>query len=264
MSLDSEAIAELTTLMNQWTQTSESADVGELDQLLSGVALFPPESLKNAAEVIAADLEKNPSAAVDITLKIIGSEEPATRAFAAVLISRFAQYQPALWKSPASLLAADRVWEVRQHGAKIFDTTAPGQGAAEFHADFVFDVIKEWVSDKNYLLRHSATQALTGWALGHIEQAEKLLALLEPLFNDSSEYVRAGAVLTLRALGRKRPQLVLSFIELRLDNLGEFERDTYRTLLDSHFAPAHDQSKERILSALSGSAPSSEHNQSST
>lgn len=223
----------------------------ELDALTELLPLFPPESIRSVARTVAILVENKPKQALELALKLAASEEPATRAVAAGIISRLAQFQPALWRDFGRMLVADPVWEVRLHAARIFDSYAEGEGAAEYHIDFVFELVNEWVRDQQYLVRHAATQALLGWAGLHLEQVPRLLAALEPTFNDPIEYVRAGGVLALRAIGRKRPPLVLSYIELRLDDLGEFERETYLSALDDRFANAHTEWKSRLMEGLS-------------
>jgi hypothetical protein len=233
----------------------DPASLSELDALTAALPLFPPEPLRHAARTAAVQIENCPHEVLQLVLRLLGSDEPATRALAAGMIARFAQFQPAVWKDVARMLITDPVWEVRMTASAIFDSVQSGEGAAEFHTEFVFGLVQDWTRDQDYLIRHAATQALLRWAGVHLEESARLLALLEPLFNDPIDYVRAGTVLALRTLGRKRPPLVLSYIELRLDNLGDYERDTYQSALDDRFANAHADWKARLLAGLAN-APS--------
>ena len=249
------ATARIVAFVEGYRDRPASFTLTELDELSAAIPLFPPDPMRGAARVVAMTLENRPRDALDLAIKLAGSEEPATRALAAGMVTRLAQFQPAIWKEFARMLCADSVWEVRLHAATIFDTAGPGEGAAEYHPEFVFDLIAEWTRDKEYFVRHAATQALLSWAVHHTDQTPRLLALLEPLFNDPIEYVRAGSVLALRTVGRKRPELVLSFIELQLDSLGEFEAETYLTALEDRFTQAHADWKARLIHGLHQAPP---------
>jgi hypothetical protein len=169
-----------------------------------------------------------------------------------VMISRLARFQPAIWMDLAKHLAADEDWGVREYAAHIFDTQGKFDGLSGYHLDYVFEVLEGWVRDTNYLVRRAPTNALLSYYLKHPEIGERLIALLDPLLDDEMEYVRRNHVFALRTIGKKRPELVLDYIEskLKLDELTERIKEVFQEVLEHKFADKLPQRKIELLSKL--------------
>jgi HEAT repeat protein len=226
-------------------------DVAEdLDPHLEGMKLYPFGPVLSLGSEIAVILERKPEAAIEIVLRMVGSSVAATRALAGVLLSRLARYGPAPWMKLAHHLAADENWEVREYAAHIFDTHGDFEGLAAFHLDFCFEVLSQWVRDEDYRVRRATTNALLGYYLKNPEIGPRLLSLLEPLVGDGSDYVRRNLVFALRTVGKKRPELVLSFIEQHIEEHAEVSRDIFLQTLDHRWTRGYESRRDAILQRL--------------
>jgi hypothetical protein len=222
----------------------------EIDPPLSELKLYPFHPLLQLGDEIGAILEKEPALSIEIVLRLSGSSLPATRALACVTLSRLARYNPAPWMELAHHLAADENWEVREYAAHIFDTHGEFEGLAAFHLDFCFEVLSKWVGDEDYRVRRVPTNALLGYFLRHPEIGTRLLSLLEPLLTDDTDYVRRNLVFALRTVGKKRPELVFSFLEEYLDKATAGVGDIFRLTLDHRWTRGHEATRDRILQRL--------------
>jgi hypothetical protein len=74
--------------------------------------------------------------------------------------------------------------------------------------------------------------------------------MLAPLLDDPQEYVRHSLAAALRTLGRADAEVVLSFIESRLDALTDGSREVFRLVLDHPFAARHPERKAELLVRL--------------
>ncbi|MFH1011673.1 MAG: HEAT repeat domain-containing protein [bacterium] len=228
-----------------------SLDVArDLDPYLQGVKLYPFAPILSLGNEIGTILEQKPQAAIEIVLRMVGSNLAATRALACVLLSRLARYGPAPWMKLAHHLAADDNWEVREYAAHIFDTHGDFEGLAAFHPDYCFEVLTQWVQDEDYRVRRATTNALLGYYLKHPEIGPRLLSLLEPLLKDSSDYVRRNLVFALRTIGKKRPELVLTFIETHIENSRETVRDIFHQTLTHRWTRGYESSRDALLKRL--------------
>ncbi len=247
--------AVFSALIERWMERPELSHLAQVETVLASAPFYPSDVIDDCAIAAATRLERKPAVAIEVLMLMAGSAHPQSRAVAAVIISRLALYAPALWIDLIRHLATDENWEVRRYAARVFDSTEKFDGAAEFHLEFVMETLQTWIQDKDYLVRHAATQFLLGYVKRHPAFAEKLLGMLDPLFDDLSEYVRDGAAAAMRAVGKVRPELALSFIELKLDHLREFEGQTYLTALDHPFADCRPEWKARLVTALQAATP---------
>ncbi|MBM3324867.1 MAG: hypothetical protein FJY66_04285, partial [Calditrichaeota bacterium] len=78
----------------------------DLDPHLQAVKLYPFAPILSLGNDIGTILERKPQAAIEIVLRMVGSNLAATRALACVLLSRLARYGPAPWMKLAHHLAA--------------------------------------------------------------------------------------------------------------------------------------------------------------
>jgi hypothetical protein len=222
----------------------------QAEELLAGLPLYPPQAVMSIGIAAADCLDAAPGMAVDVVLKLVSSTEREVRAVTAAIVFRFARYQPGYWIDTVQLLIGDEDWEVRDLASHIFDTQEFGEGAVDFHLEFVLDTVQKWVADANALTRRAATQALLGHASRHAEFRPKLLEILHPLLDDPSEYVRDNHTAALRKLGRADPALVMDYIERSLPSAGDLARDTFRTVLNQPWAAKLPERKLQLLAAL--------------
>lgn len=227
----------------------------DLEIALQEIPLFPADRILAIGQKAGGYLERHPETAIQLGIELVGSDVPTIRAFAVVLIARFSRFHPAIWKDIIRHLLTDQSWEVRQLAAHAFDSYPHEEGAADFHFDFVLDMIGDWAKHQDYLVRYAASQALLGYAAKNPEIGQRILGAIDPLFNDPSDHVRNGAQGAMRTIGKRRPDLVLSFIELKLDTLGEFEREVYLHVLNEPFAAKNPEWRDRIQSAITAAAP---------
>lgn len=224
--------------------------LAQLEDLLSGFPLYPRDQLLQIGISVGDVLERDPAAAVETVLQMMGSSCDPVRALAACAMWRLARFQPGLWEEAARHLVQDENWDVRDLAAHVFDTQAGEDGAAEFHRDYVNERLERWVADSDYLVRRAATQALLGFATRHPDVAASVLQQLNPLLDDSAEYVRRGLAMTLRTLGRRNPLAVIEFIEDNLTAPSDQARETVELALENSFADRFPEQKKRILERL--------------
>ncbi len=244
------ASANLAECIESWCETPVLAKSAQVDQVVAVLPLYPTDQIEEHGRIAASILEKHPAAAIEILMQLSASPQPQSRALATAAIARLAIYAPSIWVNLIKHLLTDTDWEVRRYAARVFDSTSKFDGAAEYHLEYLLGVVGEWTRDRDYLVRYAATQSFLGYVRRHPEFGERLLGLLDPLYDDPAEYVRDGAAAAMRAVGKDRPELVFSFIELKLDQLKDCERATYRTALDHPYADKRPEWKAKLLAAL--------------
>jgi hypothetical protein len=229
-------------------------DLAELvatsDDCLSGVAFYPPGPAIDLGQAAGQVLEQKPEAAINAMMQLMSSESGGTRAVTCVIISRMARYNPSIWASMVRHLAADDAWEVREYAAHAYDSREGYSGAVEFHQEWVLEELAEWVSHSDYLLHHGATQALLGYVQVNDQIIPRLLELLNPLLQDPSDYVRTGHVIALRMMGRRKPEVVLKYIDLHLPPKSDEMRETFLQVLEHPFADKVPERKAELMAKL--------------
>jgi HEAT repeat protein len=233
--------------------------VAELDEILTGVPLYPPDPLMAAGISAAEPLEKAPAKAIDLALRMVSAPAPGVRGLAVAVISRLARFQPGFWRETVRHLTTDDDSDVRALAARIFDTREWGEGAVEFHFAFVCETVREWVRDPDYRVRRAASHAVLGYAARHAEFRPRLLEMLDPLLNDEPEYVRHSFAAALRVLGRSDPDLIFQYLESALPRLTSQSREVFELVLDHPFADRRPERKAALQKRLSNqiSPPSS-------
>ncbi len=241
----------LETLREYLAGESDIAElVAQSDELLQGLTMYPPEPILDLGQAAGQILEKKPEAALSAVLQLMASQVGETRAVTAVIVSRLARYNPATWASAVRHLASGDEWEAREFAAHAYDSREGYSGAVEFHQDWVLEELAGWVTDSEYLLHHAATQALLGYVQVNEQIIPRLLELLNPLLQDSSEYVRTGLVIALRMMGRKKPEAILKYIELHLPPKSGDIREMFLQVLDHSFANKRPDRKRELLTKL--------------
>jgi len=244
----------IASLFADWATLTDARDVPveRIDAEVANLKLDPPHAINLLGVAAAEALEKKPEAAVNVTLRISGSKRPPTRALSAVIISQLARYQPGIWMDLVKLLARDDKWEVRDFAARIFDNQKEGLGLAEFHLEFTLEALGAWTRDPDYLIRRLPTRAMLNYAAEHPDVVPRLLGLLDPLYNDPSEYVRRNLVSALRAIGRSQPEPVFEQLEARARSGQGHAAEVIRLTLDSGFARKHPDRANDLLARLNG------------
>jgi hypothetical protein len=242
----------LTSLLKSWLGKKDDAiQVDAIDQLLRGIAIDTPDPISALGIAAAGLMEKHPEEAVNLCMRLSGSTLPATRCLGAVIISQISKYQPGLWMDMVKHLALDDDWNVRDFAANVFDSTPGREGLVEFHPDFVWETLTEWVRDRDYLVRRLTTRALLGYYKQHPEIAQRLLTLWEPLLTDPNEFVRRNLVSALRVIGKKNPDLVLTWIDAKVNSPSGHVAEIAGLILQSPFAFKCPELRQSMLEKFS-------------
>ena len=221
-----------------------------MEEDLDGLPLYPSERIRSLGLSVAEVLDRSPELAVELVLGMISSRAREVRALAATALSGLARFQPGMWTDPVRHLITDDDWEVRDLAAHVFDSQTGAPGAAEFHFQFVCDVVRGWTLHDDERVRRAATQSLLGFAAEHPEFRPQFLHIIGPLLNDEQEYVRHSLVAALRALGKMDAALIFDFVESHVEDLTDESRDVFRLVLDHPFAGRHPQRKAELLAKL--------------
>ena len=245
-------VSEILAIFHRVSETDGTAfdAAQDLDPFLSDIKLYPHTPIVDLGGAVADILEKRPAAAIEVTLRLVGSPVDATRALACIVIGRLARHSPAPWMELSKHLASDESWEVREYAAYIFDTHGTFEGLAAFHLDYCFEILSSWIHDTDYRVRGVAANALLGFFSQQPDIGERLLQLLKPLLSDGSDYVRNHFAGALRTMGRKRPELVFSFVELHVSDEALTTADVLRLILNHRWTHGHDARRDEILKQL--------------
>jgi hypothetical protein len=245
----------LTSLLKGWLGKKDDAiQVDAVDQLLRGIAIETPEPLSSLGIAAAKLMEKHPEEAVNLCMRLSGSTLPATRCLCAVIISQISKYQPGLWTDMVKHLALDDDWNVRDFAAGVYDSIPGREGLIEFHPDFVWETLAELVKDRDYLVRRLTTRALLGYFKQHPEIAQRLLTLWEPLLTDPNEFVRRNLVSALRVIGKKHPDLVLTWLDSKVNSPSGHVAEIAGLVLQSPFAFKCPELRQSMLEKFSSSS----------
>ena len=134
--------------------------------------------------------------------RLAADEKAAARCMACFVLGAFGRVGPAdvSIETIAHKLAADDRWEVRECIANAFDDQI---GVA--HPEFVYDLMRRWAADPSPNVRRAPTNALMRYG---IRQPRKVIALMEELRHDESEYVRKNVRFCLQQIAKvKHPVL---------------------------------------------------------
>lgn len=248
---DALATAILTSII-RWRDDLDQAELhfADCEQLLSEYS--PEESFRilELGNSAADQIERNPSAAVDITLRFASSQNEAARALACVLIARIGKFNPATWLALIKHLADDESPGVRDLAAMIFDVRPMLAGWIEMHADYVFTILEEWRDDTSYRVRRLVARSLVGFASESNENAMRVLKLLAPLYEDSAEFVRRNVVSAIREIGKSQPESIFKFLESRAVMRTRFDKELIPLILEASFARKQPDWRDEILAKL--------------
>jgi len=244
--------AAILTSIKRWRDVPDQADLhfADCEQLLSEYSAEESFRILELGNTIADAIERNPEAAVDITLRLSSSACEAARALGCVLIGRVGKFNPRTWLSLIKHLADDESSGVRDTVPMIFDLRPELAGWAEMHADFVYTVFDEWRSDANYRVRRVVARGLVGYASQSAQNTERVLKLLVPLYEDAAEFVRRNVVSAIREIGRSQPDAILTFLESRTTYPNAYDRELMPLILQAAFARKQSEWRDAILAKL--------------
>jgi 3-methyladenine DNA glycosylase AlkC len=147
----------------------------------------------------------------------------------------------------AHKLAADDRWEVRECIANAFDD----QVGIE-QPEFVYDLMRQWVTDPSPNVRRCTTNALMRYG---IRQPKRVITLMEQLRHDESEYVRKNVAFCLQQIAKDKhpilgkgnpdnPDVMLNALKYWLKDTNKYNRWIIATTLGNVWA------KDRLEPAL--------------
>jgi len=244
--------AAILTSIQRWRDKPDDADLhaADCDQLLSEYSAEESFRILELGNAVADEIERSPESAVDITLRLSSSNCDAARALGCVLIARIGKFNPRTWLALIKHLADDENPGVRDMAAMIFDLRPQLAGWCEMHADYVFSTCEEWREDTSYRVRRLVARSLTGFASQSPDQADRVLKLIAPLYEDSAEFVRRNVVSALREIGRSQPDVVFAFLEYRVAQNTAYDSELIPLILEASFARKQPEWRDEILAKL--------------
>lgn len=156
--------------------------------------------------------------------RLATDERAAVRCMACFVLGEIGRVAPSSIVDAAHKLAADDRWEVRECIANAFDDQI---GLAQ--PEFVYELMRLWVADPSPNVRRVPTNALMRYG---IKQPRKVIALMDKLRRDESEYVRKNVKFCLQQIAKeKHPVLGAGNPDnpdVMLATLREWAKDTDR------------------------------------
>jgi len=187
-------------------------EIGFLTKTIKPAGLAVGERLAGKKKIRAAWLKR-----------LATDEKAAVRCLACLVLGEIGKADPDSIVATAHKLAADDRWEVRECLADAFDDQI---GLA--HPEFVYDLMAKWVADPSPNVRRAPTNALMRYG---IKQPRKVIALMDKLRHDDSEYVRKNVRFCLQQIAKqKHPRLGVGNSnnpEVMLATLKEWSKDRH-------------------------------------
>lgn len=128
--------------------------------------------------------------------RLASDDKAATRCLACVVLGEIGKVDPDSIVATAHKLAADDRWEVRECIANAFDDQI---GLKQ--PEFVYNLMRQWVADPSPNVRRIPTNALMRYG---IKQPRKVIALMDQLRHDESEYVRKNVKFCLQQIAKEK------------------------------------------------------------
>ena len=154
--------------------------------------------------------------------KLASDDKAAARCLACIVLGEIGKVAPNSIVATAHKLATDPRWEVRECIANAFDDQI---GLAQ--PEFVYDLMKQWVADPSPNARRVPTNALMRYG---IKQPRKVIALMDKLRHDESEYVRKNVKFCLQQIAKEKHPILgagqADNPEVMLATLAEWAKDT--------------------------------------
>lgn len=156
--------------------------------------------------------------------KLAADEKAAVRCVACVVLGETGKTDFDSIIPIAHKLAADERWEVRECIANAFDDQiSPAQ------PESVYRLMSQWVADSSPNVRRGVTNSLMRYG---IKQPRKVIALMNQLRHDDSEYVRKNVRFCLQQIAKTQHPILGKGNDdnpdVMLETLREWARDTHK------------------------------------
>lgn len=188
-----------------------AVEIGFLTKTIKPIGLALGERLVSKKKIRLAWLKR-----------LTADEKAAVRCMACFVLGEVGKTDPESIVATAHKLAADERWEVRECIANAFDDQI-----GITHPEFVYTLMAKWVTDPSPNVRRVPTNALMRYG---IKQPRKVIALMDQLRHDESEYVRKNVRFCLQQIAKeKHPILGVGNPdnpELMLATLKEWAKDS--------------------------------------
>lgn len=169
---------------------NDTVDIGFFTKVIKPIGLGVGQKLAAANEKVRLRWLK----------RLATDDKAATRSLACVVLGELGKVAPESIVEVGYKLAKDDRWEVRECIANAFDDQV---GIAQ--PEFVYDLMSQWVTDSSPNVRRVPTNALMRYG---IKQPRKVIALMDKLRHDDSEYVRKNVKFCLQQIAKvKHPIL---------------------------------------------------------
>ncbi len=156
--------------------------------------------------------------------KLAADEKAAVRCVACVVLGEMGKTDFDSIISIAHKLAADERWEVRECIANAFDDQiSPAQ------PESVYRLMSQWVADSSPNVRRCVTNSLMRYG---IKQPRKVIALMDQLRHDGSEYVRKNVRFCLQQIAKTQHPILGKGNDdnpdVMLETLRAWAKDTHK------------------------------------
>jgi 3-methyladenine DNA glycosylase AlkC len=160
-------------------------EIGFLSKTIKPIGLALGGKLAGKKKIRAAWLKR-----------LATDEKAAVRCLACLVLGEIGKADPDSIVAPAHKLAADERWEVRECLANAFDDQID-----LVHPEFVYHLMAKWVTDPSPNVRRAPTNALIRYG---IKQPGRVIALMDKLRHDESEYVRKNVRFCLQQIAKEK------------------------------------------------------------
>ncbi len=183
---------------------------------------FVVKTIKPIGLAVGERLAAKPKSRMAWLKKLVADDKAATRCLACIVLGEIGKAAPDSVVATAHKLATDSRWEVRECIANAFDDQI---GLTQ--PEFVYNLMKQWVADPSPNTRRVPTNALMRYG---IKQPRKVIALMDKLRRDESEYVRKNVKFCLQQIAKEKHPILgpgqADNPDVMLATLTEWAKDT--------------------------------------
>ena len=185
---------------------------------------FVVKTIKPIGLAVGERLAAKPKSRTAWLKKLASDDKASTRCLACIVLGEIGKVAPDSVVATAHKLATDSRWEVRECLANAFDDQI---GLVQ--PEFVYNLMRQWVADPSPNARRVPTNALMRYG---IKQPRKVIALMDKLRRDESEYVRKNVKFCLQQIAKEKHPILgagqADNPEVMLATLAEWAKDTDR------------------------------------
>ncbi len=214
--VDSESLDSLEAALRAFKRLNEVKANGEVE------IVFVVKTIKPIGIALGERLAAKPKSRMAWLKKLASDDKAVTRCLACIVLGEIGKVAPDSIVATAHKLATDSRWEVRECIANAFDDQI---GLAQ--PEFVYDLMRQWVADPSPNARRVPTNALMRYG---IKQPRKVIALMDKLRHDESEYVRKNVKFCLQQIAKEKHPILGAGNpdnpDVMLATLAEWAKDT--------------------------------------